>query len=45
MGALVTTFACDAVAHGCAFVGNHRIVAGDQSGRAHFLSLELKEDN
>jgi WD40 repeat protein len=45
MGALVTTFTCDAVAHCCAFVGNHRIVAGDQSGRVHFPSLELKEDN
>ena len=44
-GALVTTFTCDAVVLSCAFAGDHRIVAGDQSGRVHFLSLQLKDDD
>jgi WD40 repeat protein len=44
-GAAVATFTCDAVARCCAFAGDRRIVAGDESGRVHFLSLELKEDN
>jgi WD40 repeat protein len=44
-GALLATFTCDAAAYCCAFAGARRIVAGDQSGRVHFLSLELKEDN
>jgi WD40 repeat protein len=44
-GALVTTFTCDAPALSCAFASARRIVAGDASGRVHFLSLELKEDN
>jgi len=43
-GAVVATFTCDAPARCCAFAGDRRIVAGDASGRVHFLSLELKED-
>jgi WD40 repeat protein len=43
-GAVVTTFTCDAAAHCCAFAGARRIVAGDEGGRVHFLSLELKEE-
>ena len=43
-GAIIITFTCDATAWCCAFAGNHRIVGGDDSGRVHFLSLELKED-
>ena len=44
-GASVTTFRCDAVPRCCAWAGDRRIFAGDDSGRVHFLSLELKEDN
>jgi WD40 repeat protein len=44
-GALVATFTCDAVARCCAFVSARKIIAGDEAGRVHFLSLELKEDN
>ncbi len=44
-GAVVATFTCDAAARCCAFVGDRRIVAGDWSGRVHFLALELKEEN
>jgi WD40 repeat protein len=43
-GSVVAAFTCDAPARCCAFAGDHRIVAGDQSGRVHFLSLEPKED-
>jgi WD40 repeat protein len=43
-GALVTTFAFDAAALCCAFAGARRIVVGDEVGRVHFLSLELKDD-
>jgi WD40 repeat protein len=42
-GELVTTFTCDAPARCCAFAGHNRIVAGDDLGRVHFLSLELDE--
>jgi len=42
-GALMATFTCDAAARCCAFAGDRRILAGDASGRVHFLSLELKE--
>jgi WD40 repeat protein len=44
-GAVVTTFTCDAAARCCAFAGDRRIVAGDESDRVHFLSLQLKDDN
>ncbi len=44
-GAVVATFNCEGPALCCAFAGDRRIVAGDYSGRVHFLSLELKEDN
>jgi len=44
-GADVATFSCDAPAHCCALAGERMIVAGDASGRVHFLSLELPEDN
>ena len=42
-GTVVATFTCDgpASARCCAFGGDRRIVAGDQSGRVHFLTLEL----
>ena len=39
-GLLITAFHCDAPALCCAFVDEHRIVAGDQGGRVYFLSLE-----
>jgi hypothetical protein len=43
-GTLVTTFTCDAPARCCAFAGARKIVAGDEAGRVHFLSLELDKD-
>jgi WD40 repeat protein len=39
--AVIATFTCDASAFSCAFAAERRIVAGDNSGRVHFLSLEL----
>jgi WD40 repeat protein len=42
-GALAPTFTCDAAANCCAFAGARKIVTGDEAGRVHFLSLELKE--
>ena len=44
-GALVATFTCDGAAYCCAFAGSRRIVAGDNGGRVHFLSLELGENS
>ena len=44
-GEKVATFSCDGAASCCAFAGERMVVAGDQSGRVHFLSLELKEDS
>jgi hypothetical protein len=41
---LVATFTCDSPAYCCACAGPRRIVAGDQTGRVHFLSLELARD-
>jgi WD40 repeat protein len=43
-GAYVTTFTCDAAAVCCAISSDLRIVAGDEAGRVHFLSLELEND-
>jgi WD40 repeat protein len=43
-GEVSATFTCDAHAFCCAFAGDREIVAGDASGRVHFLSLELDED-
>jgi WD40 repeat protein len=39
-GAVVATFTCDGEAACCAFAGPRLIVAGDASGRVHFLSIE-----
>jgi WD40 repeat protein len=39
-GLPVATFHCDASARCCAFVDDHRIVAGDEGGRVYFLALE-----
>jgi WD40 repeat protein len=45
-GSVVATFTADAPLDACAVAPDGRtIVAGDSSGRVHFLSLELKEDN
>jgi len=44
-GSVVATFTRNADALCCAIAGDRRIVAGDASGRVHFLSLELEEDN
>ncbi len=38
-GAAIATFHCDAAAECCAFVDQHRIVAGDQGGRVYMLAL------
>jgi WD40 repeat protein len=43
-GAVVTTLTCDAAALCCAFAGDRKIVAGDMSGRVHFLLLRLEDD-
>jgi len=40
-GQTIATFTCDAAAGCCAFAGEGKIVAGDASGRVHFLQLEL----
>ena len=40
-GVSIATFTCDSNAQCCAFVDDRVIVAGDQEGRVHFLSLEL----
>jgi WD40 repeat protein len=40
-GAVVATFTCEAAAMCCTFAGERRIIAGDEWGRVHFLSLEL----
>jgi WD40 repeat protein len=38
--ALVATFTCDASALCCAFINSRKLIAGDASGRVHFLSVE-----
>ncbi len=38
---IVSIFTCDAAVRCCALSTTRRIIAGDQSGRIHFLSLEL----
>jgi WD40 repeat protein len=40
-GTVIATFTCDSEALCCAFAGDRKIVAGDASGRVHFLQLEL----
>jgi WD40 repeat protein len=40
-GRALATFTCDAAANCCAFADDRKIVAGDASGRVHFLQLEL----
>ena len=44
-GALVSTFTFDAPVRCCALSGARRIVVGDEVGRVHFLSLELKDED
>jgi WD40 repeat protein len=45
-GKVVAAFTADAPLLSCAVGPDGRvIVAGDESGRVHFLSLELKDDN
>jgi WD40 repeat protein len=44
-GTVVATFTCDGAVRCCAFSGPHRIVAGDNAGRVHLLSLEPTCDN
>jgi WD40 repeat protein len=39
-GAAVAEFTCEAKAKCCAFAGSRTIIAGDESGRVHFLALE-----
>jgi hypothetical protein len=43
VGAVVTTFTCDAAALCCAFAGASGSLLA--TPRVHFLSLELEEDN
>jgi WD40 repeat protein len=42
-GAVLAAFTCDAPALCCGYTGDRRMVAGDASGRVHFLSPELEE--
>jgi len=44
-GANIASFTCDSGAACCAFADDRNIVAGDQGGRVHFLSLELASDD
>ena len=45
-GKVVAAFTADATLLSCAVGPDGRVfVAGDQSGRVHFLSLKLKDDN
>jgi WD40 repeat protein len=43
-GTVIATFTCDAAVWCCAVTCDRKIVAGDESGRLHFLQLELDED-
>jgi WD40 repeat protein len=43
-GRPMATFSCDYPASCCTFAGARMAVAGDSSGRLHFLSLELDDD-
>jgi WD40 repeat protein len=40
-GACIATFTCDSSTGCCAFANSRAIVAGDNGGRIHFLSLEF----
>jgi WD40 repeat protein len=40
-GVSVATFTCDFPTRCCTIHGTQTILAGDESGRVHFLSLEL----
>jgi WD40 repeat protein len=40
-GKVLTTFTCDAAARCVSFSGSRAIVAGDEFGQIHFLSLVL----
>jgi WD40 repeat protein len=42
-GKPLATFSCDYPASCCTFAGARMVVAGDSSGRLHFLSLELDD--
>jgi WD40 repeat protein len=44
-GIALATFYCDARVNCCAFAGGQTIVAGDYSGRLHFLHLEEPTSN
>jgi WD40 repeat protein len=44
-GLLVATFHCDGSARCCTVVGQHGIIAGDSSGRLHFLRLEERQQH
>jgi WD40 repeat protein len=37
----IATFTCDARALCCAVIDNQRIIAGDEAGHVHILTLEL----
>lgn len=39
-GAPLATFTCDGYAYSCAFINNHKLVAGDAGGRVYFLKFE-----
>jgi WD40 repeat protein len=43
-GLVLATFTCDAGVTCCAWISRHRIIAGDNRGRMHFLQLEQQLD-
>ncbi len=42
-GGVLATFTCDAAATCCATAGTHAVLAGDDTGHLHWLSLELED--
>ncbi|MBL8177330.1 MAG: hypothetical protein JNK48_21825, partial [Bryobacterales bacterium] len=39
-GRTVATFCCEAAAYCCAWIDEHRMIAGDRGGRVYFLCLD-----
>jgi WD40 repeat protein len=39
-GVALATFTCDGIPHSCAFIDDHKLIAGDTAGRVYFLQLE-----
>jgi WD40 repeat protein len=39
-GAPLATFTCDGASYSCAFINDHKLIAGDAGGRVCFLKFE-----